>query len=138
MVDTLDLSSWQTAFTGAEPIRAETLERFSKKFARCGFRGDIFYPCFGLAEGTLISTGGDGPAVPVTHTIHRAALEQNRVEAAQPGDQGSQTLVGCGNALLDQRVKIVNPETLVTTVRYIDIKSDFHRLARFMETYVNE
>ncbi|MCA9166688.1 MAG: 6-phosphofructokinase [Planctomycetales bacterium] len=32
---------------------------------------------------------------------------------------------------------LVNPETLVTTVRYIRPKSDFHRLARFMETYVN-
>jgi ATP-dependent phosphofructokinase / diphosphate-dependent phosphofructokinase len=33
---------------------------------------------------------------------------------------------------------LVNPETLVTVVRYIDTKSDFHRLARFLETYVNE
>ena len=32
---------------------------------------------------------------------------------------------------------LVNPETLVTMVRYIRPKSDFHRLARFMETYVN-
>ena len=32
--------------------------------------------------------------------------------------------------------QLVNPETLVTTVRYINPESDFHRLARFMETYV--
>ncbi len=34
--------------------------------------------------------------------------------------------------------KLVDPETLVTKVRYIDTESDFHSLARFLETYVNE
>lgn len=31
--------------------------------------------------------------------------------------------------------KLINPETLVTVVRYIDPNSDFHKLARFLETY---
>ena len=34
--------------------------------------------------------------------------------------------------------ELINPATLVTTVRYIKHGSDFHRLARFMETHVNE
>ncbi|MGE3408305.1 MAG: 6-phosphofructokinase [Pirellulales bacterium] len=34
--------------------------------------------------------------------------------------------------------KLVNPDNLVTVVRYIQAGSDFHRLARFLETYVNE
>jgi len=34
--------------------------------------------------------------------------------------------------------ELVNPETLVTVVRYVERGSDFHRLARFLETYVNE
>ena len=34
--------------------------------------------------------------------------------------------------------KLVDPQTLVTVVRYIKRDSDFHRLARFLETYVNE
>ncbi len=33
---------------------------------------------------------------------------------------------------------LINPETLVTKVRYVEPTSDFHRLARFLETYVNE
>lgn len=33
---------------------------------------------------------------------------------------------------------LVDPETLVTVVRYIDTDSDFHRLARFLETHVND
>jgi acyl-CoA synthetase (AMP-forming)/AMP-acid ligase II len=41
---TLDLSSWTVAFSGAEPVRAETLERFAETFAPCGFRPEAFYP----------------------------------------------------------------------------------------------
>ncbi len=33
---------------------------------------------------------------------------------------------------------LIDPETLVTVVRYIEPSSDFHRLARFLETYVND
>src|SRR5437868_12750980 len=48
----LDLTSWRVAFNGAEPVRAETLERFAAAFAACGFRPEAFYPCYGLAEAT--------------------------------------------------------------------------------------
>ncbi len=34
--------------------------------------------------------------------------------------------------------QLVDPETLVTVVRYVEPESDFHKLARFLETYVNE
>jgi 6-phosphofructokinase 1 len=34
--------------------------------------------------------------------------------------------------------KLVDPETLITKVRYVSPGSDFHRLARFLETYVND
>ena len=62
----LDLSSLTLAFCGAEPIRPETLERFARTFALCGFRKAAFYPCFGMAEGTLIVSGGEGPSEPQT------------------------------------------------------------------------
>jgi acyl-CoA synthetase (AMP-forming)/AMP-acid ligase II len=55
----LDLSSLMTVFCGAEPIRAKTLERFAETFEPYGFRRDAFYPCYGLAEGTLLVAGGD-------------------------------------------------------------------------------
>ena len=60
----LDLSSWRVAFNGAEPVRAETLERFAEAFAGCGFRRDALYPCYGLAEATLFVTGGDHGRAP--------------------------------------------------------------------------
>lgn len=52
----LDLSSWDVAFVGAEPIQARTLEAFSKRFAAAGFRPDRLHPCYGLAESVLMAT----------------------------------------------------------------------------------
>ncbi|MEZ6077490.1 MAG: AMP-binding protein [Pirellulaceae bacterium] len=53
----IDLSSWQTAFNGAEPVRAATLQQFSERFAKAGFNHSAFLPCYGMAETTLIVTG---------------------------------------------------------------------------------
>ena len=107
----LDLSSWETAYCGAEPIRADTLERFARAFEPCGFRRDALYPCFGLAESTLIVSGGLGASVPVVLSIDKQALKQNKVVLSSEKTELQQTLVGCGGALLDQRVLIVDPDT---------------------------
>ena len=42
------MSSWEVAFNGAEPVRAETLDRLAAAFACCGFRPEAFFPCYGL------------------------------------------------------------------------------------------
>ncbi len=110
-LDQLDLSSWQVAFNGAEPIRPETLERFAERFAPCGFRYEAFYPCYGLAESTLIATGGYKPDPPVILSVDAAQLEQNTVVETAPGAPGTRRLVGCGQRLPDLDVIVVDPET---------------------------
>jgi FkbH-like protein len=55
----LDLSCWEVAFNGAEPVRQSTMDEFSKRFAAHGFRRDAFLPCYGLAEATLIVAAGE-------------------------------------------------------------------------------
>src|SRR6266545_3072903 len=94
----LDLSSWRVAFNGAEPVRAETLERFADAFAPCGFRREALYPCYGLAEATLFVTGG----------TPGAALRLQAMDAAAPG---ARVVVGCGRPWLGQRIIIADPET---------------------------
>jgi len=108
---TLDLSSWEVAFNGAEPVRAETLDRFAAAFEPGGFRREAFYPCYGLAEATLIVAGGLKAAPPVVHTVQGSALEHNRVVAASSENEGTRKLVGCGQSLLDQKIVIVDPES---------------------------
>ncbi|HEY0605644.1 MAG TPA: HAD-IIIC family phosphatase, partial [Herpetosiphonaceae bacterium] len=107
----LDLSSWDVAANGAEPIRPETLERFATTFAAAGFRRSTFYPCYGLAEATLIVAGGRKRALPITMAVDNNALALNQVVAAEAGDEGAQTLVGCGTTLDSQLITIANPDT---------------------------
>jgi natural product biosynthesis luciferase-like monooxygenase protein len=108
---TLDLSSWSVAFNGAEPIRRDTLECFTQAFEPCGFRYETFYPCYGLAEATLIVSGGGKTAPPVVKTVQAKALERHVViEASVHDDEPRRALVGCGVALPEQEVAIVHPE----------------------------
>ncbi len=54
----LDLSSLQFVYVSAEPVRRSSLERFSEAFAECGFDARALYPTYGLAEATLVVSGG--------------------------------------------------------------------------------
>jgi len=112
-IETLDLSSWRVAFSGAEPVRLDTMQRFAETFAACGFRKEAFYPCYGLAEGTLFVSGGDGPEELRTLNVRRTALESDRIEQVNLGEGDAQTLVACGSAKLSQKIVIANPETNV-------------------------
>ena len=108
----LDLSSWEVAFNGAEPVRAETLERFAKTFAACGFCKEAFYPCYGMAEATVFVSGGVKTDPPIVYSVDEELLLQNLVVATRSDQQGSRTIVGCGRSWLGQKIVIVNPEFL--------------------------
>ncbi len=110
--ETLDLSSWDVAFNGAEPIRQDTLERFCAKFAPCGFRRSAFYPCYGMAEATLMVSGGQKTTPPVLTTISGTALERHQVVETSVESEDASTHVSCGQTLPEQQIVIVNPETL--------------------------
>lgn len=108
----LDLSSWEVAFTGAEPVRAETLDQFAATFEPCGFRREAFHPCYGMAETTLLVSGGLKKAPLIIRQVDGAALEQNRVVAATGKEESIRVIVGCGQNWLDQKIVIVDPESL--------------------------
>ena len=110
----LDLSKWGVAFNGSEPVRAETIQRFCEAFAPCGFHPEAFYPCYGLAEATLIVSGGYAKEPPVIRYYDAEDLTAGKVVARQKGQPGAHPLVGCGSALLDQRIVIADPETMTT------------------------
>ncbi|WP_437966999.1 amino acid adenylation domain-containing protein [Sorangium sp. So ce260] len=107
----LDLRSWQVAFNGAEPVRAATLDRFAEAFAPAGFRRAAFYPCYGLAEATLLVSGGAADAPPVVRAVDRAALEQGRAAFDPRDPEAGLSLVGCGGSPAGDAVRVVDPET---------------------------
>lgn len=107
----LDLTTWRVAVNGAEPVRYECMERFVAAFRDCGFRAEAFFPCYGLAESTLMVTGSRNTELPLTKQVSSAALEKNVVRAGK-NDESVRVLVGCGRESSDQEVRIVNPETM--------------------------
>ncbi|MEP0914663.1 thioester reductase domain-containing protein [Leptolyngbya sp. GB1-A1] len=109
----LDLSSWTNAYCGAEPIRRSTIDQFIAAFEPCGFRAEYFYPCYGMAEATLMISGGLVHEKPIYCNAEIAALEQNRVIEAGI-EQPSRTIVGCGRTWLDAEIAIAHPEHLTS------------------------
>lgn len=107
----LDLRSWVVAFNGAEPVHPRTLERFVANFSGCGFQPASFYPCYGLAEATLIVTGADAASEPTIRRFDTTGLAEHRVVAVEPSVADGRDLVSCGALLGNQEIAIVAPET---------------------------
>ena len=106
----LDLSRWEVAYNGAELVRRETIDAFSEAFAPAGFRREAFFPCYGLAEATLMVTGGEVDAPPVIRRADARELESGRFVATDDRT-GAYDLVACGGPGPDGRVLIVDPAT---------------------------
>ncbi|MGQ0825931.1 MAG: fatty acyl-AMP ligase [Actinomycetota bacterium] len=107
---TLDLSTWESAYNGAEPVRAATLRRFIEMFADVGFDPGAFVPCYGLAESTLITTGHRSPDGPQTLRLSRDQLAKGEAHPAVAGDE-SVEIVALGRAPADHDVVVVDSET---------------------------
>lgn len=107
----LDLRSWDLALNGAEPVRAETIYRFSKAFGPCGFRSEAFAPSYGLAEATLLVSFGPRAKGARVFEADEAALALGRAQVAAHGAR-SRTLVAVGQVHAEAEVAIVDPTTL--------------------------
>jgi natural product biosynthesis luciferase-like monooxygenase protein len=110
-VRALDLSSWRVALSGAEPVRQATLEQFARHFAPAGFQSRAFYPCYGLAEATLLVSGGTAGTGASVFAADSEALKQNRaVRSTDPSL--TIPLISCGRAGGGQSVVVVDPSSL--------------------------
>ena len=120
-VSKLDLSSVTSALIAAEPIRAETVDRFAQHFGPAGFRRTSFFPAYGLAEATLIVTGARLTDGPIARSYDRDALTRGTATARAEGGATSPTsptsqtsLVSSGQRITeDQAILIVDPDTHV-------------------------
>ncbi|MGZ4857994.1 MAG: amino acid adenylation domain-containing protein [Candidatus Angelobacter sp.] len=108
----LDLTSWRVAFSGAEPVRNETLERFASCFSGCGFSRKAFYPVYGLAEATLKATSGEPGTGAKVCLVDPEKLAQNKLEIADKAAASPHKLVSCGSTSDDHEVAIVDPDSL--------------------------
>jgi acyl-CoA synthetase (AMP-forming)/AMP-acid ligase II len=106
----IDLSSWKAALNGAEPVRSDTIAKFIDTFAPHGFQPNSVFPAYGMAEATLLISGGGRGAGHITRSVSQSALQAHRAEP--PADSAdAQTLVGCGRTLQGERIAIVDPDS---------------------------
>jgi acyl-CoA synthetase (AMP-forming)/AMP-acid ligase II len=108
----LDLSCWKLAGSGGEPVRADTLKRFTEAFACCGFRPEAYYPGYGLAESTFFICCVPPEEIPRVIHLDAHALEQNQVKKVSPDTTNCRPVVSNGVFVSGCRIVIVDPETL--------------------------
>lgn len=138
----LDLSSWELAYCGAEPVRNDTLQGFINKFGSCGFKSETPYPCYGMAEITLFLTGGDPSEVYRSIDVCADLIKENRVKIADETTKNTATYVSCGKVHHHHEVKIVNYKTMTECAEHevgeIWAKGDSVTLGYWNKPDVNE
>jgi 1-acyl-sn-glycerol-3-phosphate acyltransferase len=112
----LDLSRWRVALNGAEPVSAEVVEAFARRFAPAGFRAEAMMPVYGLAEATLavaFTPLGRGPRI---ERVERRAFQElgearpvrAGTEPGESGDGAPLAFVSCGLPVPGHEVRVVD------------------------------
>lgn len=96
----LDLSRWEVALNGSEPVSLSVMDAFTARFAAAGFRPHAFAPAYGLAESALL-VSGCARRTPVPRTPS--------ADASRPHDD-VRPVVSCGHPS-NADVRIVDPES---------------------------
>ena len=111
VLDGLDLSTWRLAANGAEPVSPDTIEHFSTRFAKFGFRPESMAPVYGLAECTVGLAIPPLGRRPIVDRVRRDLfLDSGRALPAQEDDPEPLRFVACGHALPGHEVRIVDDE----------------------------
>jgi 1-acyl-sn-glycerol-3-phosphate acyltransferase len=108
-IEGIDLGSWRLALNGSEMVSPDTIERFTRRFARYGFRAESMCPVYGLAESSVGLTAPPLDRAPRVDRIERAPFERAReLVAAGHDDSHPLRFVSCGRPLPGHDVRIVD------------------------------
>ena len=108
-IEGVDLNSWRAALNGAEPVNPETLERFTQRFAKYGFRNGTHLPVYGLAEASLAVTVPPLNRGPLIDRVERDAFTAHgQAIPAKTGDSTAIAFVSSGKPLSKHEVRIVD------------------------------
>lgn len=102
----LDLSCWKVAYNGSEPVRYDTIQRFAACFKSAGFTQQTFYPCYGLAEATLLVSGQRQSGLPITIFISNEQEPDGRFVLVTDKDMHSKPVVSSGQIADGMEVQI--------------------------------
>jgi acyl-CoA synthetase (AMP-forming)/AMP-acid ligase II len=106
----LDLSNMRFSLNGAEPIRQSTLEKFISLYEKHGFKSNFFFPCYGLAEGTVYISGASYDREKVI-SVSKEGLNNHKILPPQDGKNDVNSLVSCGKFGDGIDIIIIDPDT---------------------------
>jgi 1-acyl-sn-glycerol-3-phosphate acyltransferase len=108
-IEGLDLGSWRLALNGAEPVSPATLQRFSERFAKFGFRPESMTPVYGMAENAVALTIPPPGRPPIIDRVDRAAMTRHgEARPANAADENALEFVACGAPLQGHQIRIVD------------------------------
>ena len=102
----LDLHRLKTIFCGAEPVNADVVRRFVERFQVFGMPATAVRPCYGLAECTLLVSGGGAHQAPPVLRLDRQAQGDGQVVRSDAAD--ALTSVCCGSVPDHHQVVVVD------------------------------
>jgi 1-acyl-sn-glycerol-3-phosphate acyltransferase len=107
----LDLSSWRLAFNGAEPVSADSIAGFTRRFQPFGFKAEAMMPVYGLAESSVGLAFPPLNRKPVVDRVKRDEFSlRGQAIPAEPVDRHALQFVACGRALPGHRIRIVDSD----------------------------
>jgi acyl-CoA synthetase (AMP-forming)/AMP-acid ligase II len=108
----LDLSRWRLAYCGAEPVHPETIRRFTERFAAKGFKGNAFFPVYGLAEFTLAASFPEPEAMVYLDRVDRKLFETEGIAKPVTSENSVDTVewVSVGKGMPGHGFRVVGSE----------------------------
>ncbi len=110
-VNKMDLSSLKVMFCGSEPIRKTTLQNFSEKFSCLNFKPEMFLPCYGLAEATLMVSGISQTEEPLFYSLDNDSAEIFGKDVNLPDEGNKISYTSCGKAWNNTDIIVADPDT---------------------------
>ena len=96
-LDGVDLSSWRVLSNGSEPVLLKSMQRFSERFARYGFRNEALTVGYGMAENVMgITVTPPGKPLKVDWISADGMQAQKRAIPVEADATGARAVVSCG------------------------------------------
>jgi surfactin family lipopeptide synthetase A len=114
-----DFSSVRCFFNGAEPISADIMTRFMDAMGRYGFQETAMIPCYGMAEATLAISMRTKIVPPTVISFCRKTLYHEKLASTCTDNNDCIKLVGVGQAMGNNKVRIVNDDGIALAEREV-------------------
>ncbi len=106
----LDLSAVRLLLNGSEPVLADTIERFTTRFARYGLRPEAICPVYGLAECSVGLACSPPGRMPRVDAVARGPFQERGIAEPAGSNAPAVRFVGCGRSLPDHSMRIVDED----------------------------